>query len=370
MLDALELDSSANIVDSMVKAGKDATADVNAHRTSPDVSSSIGRWKRDLEPRLQKICDEAFDGLLDELGGSTPFESVAAGAAVAERSLASTFKETNMESADILDAYFALATSYQNLFATYRKRGVSRNLNPNDKELIDRSDESIRRYYSVGADAMRVIINALLANSRQPPQSILDFPSGSGRVTRHLRAFFPEARIVASDLYDDHLDFCREAFQIDCQLSQVNISGVDFGEKFDLIFCGSLLTHLPEISFLDTINLIGRSLSDSGIAVITLQGRFSDHIQATMPNFYLPDQNYEVAAESVRRTGFGYVDYTHDVLNGIFNKEEGYGIALVRPHWVLRLLEPRTDLRLLGYVERGWDNHQDVLIFGRPGVNA
>ena len=71
MLDALELDSSANIVDSMVKAGNETTANVNAHRTSPDGPSSIGRWKRDLEPRLQKICDEAFDGLLDELGGSS-----------------------------------------------------------------------------------------------------------------------------------------------------------------------------------------------------------------------------------------------------------------------------------------------------------
>jgi hypothetical protein len=77
------------------------------------------------------------------------------------------------------------------LFAAYRKRGINRNLNPNDKELIDRSDGQIRHYYSVGADATRVIINALLANSRQPPQSILDFPSGSGRVTRHLRAFSP-----------------------------------------------------------------------------------------------------------------------------------------------------------------------------------
>ena len=145
MLDALELDSSANIVDSMVKAGNEATANVNSHQTSPDAASSIGRWKRDLEPRLQKICDEAFDGLLDELGYSSPtrragrghgrqrrpsaggispcliaalpFESVAADTAVAERSLASTLWRINMESAEILDAYFALATSYQDLFA-------------------------------------------------------------------------------------------------------------------------------------------------------------------------------------------------------------------------------------------------------------
>lgn len=299
-----------------------------------------------------------------------PSESAAANTAVAERSLASTLWRINMESANTLDAYFALASSYQNLFAAYRERGINQDLNPDDKELIDHSEDHIRHYYSVGADAVRIIINALLVNSRQPPQSILDFPSGSGRVTRHLRAFFPEARIVASDLYDYHLAFCREAFQIDCLLSQVNIGEIDFGEKFDVIFCGSLLTHLPERLFLDTINLLGRSLSDSGIAVVTLHGRFSDHLQATRPDFYIPDQYYEVAAESVRRTGFGYVDYTQNVLQGIFNKDEGYGIALIRPHWVLRLLEPRTDLKLLGYVERCWDNHQDVLIFGRPGVNA
>lgn len=275
-----------------------------------------------------------------------------------------------MESAGILGAHFVLATSYQNLFAEYCNHGINRNLNPNDKEILVRSDEQIRHYYSVGADAIRIIINALLANSRQPPQSILDFPSGSGRVTRHLRAFFPEARIVASDLYDDHLNFCREAFQIDCLLSQVNVGEIDFGEKFDLIFCGSLLTHLPEALFSDTIDLLARSLSDSGIAVVTVHGRFSDYLQATRTNFYIPDEYYRVAAEAVQRTGFGYVDYPHNFLQGHFDKEEGYGIALARPHWVLRLLEPRTDLRLLGYVERGWDNHQDVLIFGRPGVNA
>jgi hypothetical protein len=52
----------------MVKAGNEVTADVNAHQTS---QSSVGRWKQDLEPRLQKICDEAFHGLLDELYGGS-----------------------------------------------------------------------------------------------------------------------------------------------------------------------------------------------------------------------------------------------------------------------------------------------------------
>ena len=273
-----------------------------------------------------------------------------------------------MESAELLDYHFALATSYQNLFTAYRNRGINRNLNPEDKELIDRSEEQIGITTMSGQRDASHRRCGLLADFRNR-RNRSGLSKRLGPRDSHLRAFLPEARIVASDLYDYHR-ISAQTFQIDCLLSKVNIREIEFGEKFDLIFCGSLLTHLPEALFSDTIELIGRSLSDSGIAVITLQGRFSDHLQATRPNFYIPDQYYEVAAESVRRTGFGYVDYTHNVLQGLFDKEEGYGIALVRPHWVLRLLEPRTDLRLLGYIERGWDSHQDVLIFGRPGVNA
>ena len=129
-----------------------------------------------------------------------------------------------------------------------------------------------------------------------------------------------------------------------------------------MIFCGSLLSHLPEASFLDTINLLGRSLSDSGIAVITLQGRFSDHVQATNPNFYLPDQNYEVAAESVRRTGFGYVDYPHDILKGLFDKRRGtaslsYGRTGCCACWN----HDRPEAARLR--RRGWDNHQECVDF-------
>jgi hypothetical protein len=69
MLAALELDSSPRIVDSLVAAGNHVSGDVTAHRTSPDGPSSIGRWERDLDLRLKALCDKAFDGLLDELGG-------------------------------------------------------------------------------------------------------------------------------------------------------------------------------------------------------------------------------------------------------------------------------------------------------------
>jgi hypothetical protein len=65
ILDTLGLDSSAAVVESMTRAGAEATAAVSRHRTAPDGPSSVGRWARDLEPRLQSVCNEVLAGLLE-----------------------------------------------------------------------------------------------------------------------------------------------------------------------------------------------------------------------------------------------------------------------------------------------------------------
>jgi hypothetical protein len=66
MLDTLALHSPAKVVDSMVQAGNAMTAEVKGDRTSPDGFSSVGRWAKDLDLRLQEICNDAFRDLLDE----------------------------------------------------------------------------------------------------------------------------------------------------------------------------------------------------------------------------------------------------------------------------------------------------------------
>jgi hypothetical protein len=43
--------------------------------------------------------------------------------------------------------------------------------------------------------------------------------------------------------------------------------------------------------------------------------------------------------------------------------------AMCRPHWTLRSAEEDYGIRILGYIERGWDDHHDVLVIGKPGIN-
>ena len=100
---------------------------------------------------------------------------------------------------------------------------------------------------------------------------------------------------------------------------------------------------------------------------MTLQGRHSEFIQRNKWK-YIEDKLFAVAERQVRRKGFGFVDYQGS-FRARFANRTPYGIALTRPSWIVRHIETNPKVRLLGYAERAWDNHQDVLVFGRPAVN-
>ena len=267
-----------------------------------------------------------------------------------------------------LDAHFALERTYVEAYEAYRALGVDQTLDEADKEFAGSEAWQRQHYFHVGADALRLIVANLVANRRPLPSRILDFPSGSGRVTRHLSAFFPQSEITVCDLYESHVAFSAQQFAAVPQLSCENLDDVSFDGLFDLIFCGSLLTHLPQKGADAALRLIARSLSPQGIALVTFQGRHSDYIQKHKWK-YLADRLYARAERAVRRRGFGYVDYEGS-FRALFAAQARYGVALVRPHWVMRALEGREDIRILSYAERAWDDHQDVLVFGRPGINA
>ncbi len=83
---------------------------------------------------------------------------------------------------------------------------------------------------------------------------------------------------------------------------------------------------------------------------------------------YIEDRLFVVAKSTVAATGFGYVDYDAQAKTA-FGKQARYGISLSRPHWTLKVVEEDYAVRMLGYAERALDDHQDVLIVGKPGIN-
>lgn len=260
-----------------------------------------------------------------------------------------------------------ISSAYSDLWQGYAARGVSDILDQSDKENTFSSDFQYQHYFDVGANALEIVVQALMAGHRAPPQRILDFPSGSGRVTRHLRAMFPEAEIGACDLYPQHVDFCTTHFGTTPLPSKENLDKLDVGQ-WDLVFCGSLLTHLPERLFWPTIRFIARSLTPTGIAVVTLEGRHALHIQDHKWKF-IEDDLFDIARRQYHAKGFGFVDYNPAFRAAAFHNQASYGITLVNPSWLMAGLQKIDDIRIMSFAERCWDDHQDVLVFGKPGVN-
>lgn len=67
----LEVDSSLTLIDTILEKASVDTPELREHRTTNDPKSSIGRWRRELDPSLQALCCETFDEILKEFGYDT-----------------------------------------------------------------------------------------------------------------------------------------------------------------------------------------------------------------------------------------------------------------------------------------------------------
>lgn len=253
---------------------------------------------------------------------------------------------------------------YLEVLRNYRAATVVATRDPDDKENLITHGWEDQHYADVGREALELVVAYLMLLDRAVPRSILDLPCGSGRVTRHLRAAFPDARIGASDLYEHHMEFCAATFGTESVPSSEDFDSAVVAPEWDVVFVGSLLTHLPERRWNAALRLIVRALSPTGIALITLEGRRSREIQR---RFYplIPDRQFRVIEAGYRARGFGFANYRSDMSVKFF-KQRRYGVALVKPSYVMRQLERMPDVSILGYRERAWDNHQDLVVIGRP----
>src|SRR5271167_1503418 len=235
-----------------------------------------------------------------------------------------------------------------------------------EDDMLAAWDRSKAHYQSVGENALEIVFQSMMLCGATNFRSILDMPSGFGRVTRHLRSAFPDAAVHACDLYQKRIDFCaREIGAIPIK-SRENFDEIVFASKFDLIWCGSLLTHLTAPQFKSALRLFSRSLTQDGVAVVTLHGRHSLFIQHNKWK-YLPDDAFAPIEVQYGASGFVYGDYNRP---DVFFEQQSYGISLSAPSYVLKCLEQDESIRIKAYCERQWDDHQDVVIFQKKPINA
>jgi SAM-dependent methyltransferase len=217
---------------------------------------------------------------------------------------------------------------------------VSQTISPRDAMYDPRWPDA---YVAWGKSALSCIRQAV-DRADIVPERILDLPSGHGRVLRWLAAEFPRATITACDLKRDAVDFCAAEFGATPLYSRVEPEEIPL-DRYDLIWVGSLLTHVDAPLWRRFLGTFAEHLD--GLLLFTTAG---DFVAEQMRQGGDNDVDREALLESYDRSGFGYANY---------RGRDAYGLSRATPAWVLALLAT------LPYVvedlkECGWADRQDV----------
>ena len=107
--------------------------------------------------------------------------------------------------------------------------------------------------------------------------SLLDFASGYGRLTRALVQRMPVERLWISDIYADAVAWQAATFGVNTFVSVANPAELEHEQKHDIIFVGSLFSHLPAELFRAWLSHLYGMLTPRGVLA------FSTHDPSLLP---------------------------------------------------------------------------------------
>lgn len=212
-------------------------------------------------------------------------------------------------------------------------------------------------YFSVGLDAANIIDSILQENRLAQPQKILDLPSGHGRVLRFLKTRYPQAQFTACDLNQDAIKFCAARFGASPCVSSNSFRDIPVNDQYNLIWCGSLITHLKAPAISDLLNFFYDKLSLQGILIFTT---IAEEACSRLRSGITYDLNPRDIANLIRdyeKSGFGYAQYP--------GNRRDYGLTLTAPSWIRNEVSKIKGLKELYFAKTRWDKHQDAFAFIR-----
>ena len=247
-------------------------------------------------------------------------------------------------------------------------RGLQPNFAVSDGDTMYRA-EAARHYEFVGRSDLSVVLSVINLRATYPGgdsaiSDIFDFGCGHGRAARWYRAAFPEAAIWVTDLDQAGVDWCVKQFGCKDTVGEIP------ADRFDVVWLGSVFTHLPQQIAAGLIDNLLKSLKPNGLLIFTTQGRFAVRMMEKFlvasddvpewANYNLKRDSVEDLIRQYNEEGYGFVSYPH---------QTDYGLCVAKSQWYSdRILKHDRYIQIL-MQEKGSDNHQDVLAFMRAELD-
>jgi SAM-dependent methyltransferase len=215
----------------------------------------------------------------------------------------------------------------------------------------------IDAYLEAGHSALWIIARALAGAGIAEPETILDLPCGTGRVTRALRAAWPAAQLVAADTSAPAIDFCEanfdaEPWRLD---SSLHFDGEPHRDRYDLVWCSTLLSQTPPSQMNRCLTSLLGLVRPNGVLVASYHGRDSANRFRGET-----DPGLRGLADSLASRGTGF---------RARDDGSGLGIAVLSPNWLAANITSHRGAMLLSLTERGWLDHLDVVAVMRKDIH-
>ncbi len=207
------------------------------------------------------------------------------------------------------------------------------------------------QYLSVAVSALACIERVL---DGRVPGSILDLPCGWGRVARILRARYPGASLAVCDIDPAAVGFVARTFDAEALVSTDDLRHLQLPGGYDLIWVGSLVTHLSEEQSVALLRTLASALSGEGVLVVSSHGPPITPA-LTSWGYGLPPPAVAGLLDDYVARGYGHRGY---------GGSTGYGISLTDRSWWRRTM-PSLGLAVEQYDPQAWDGHHDIVVLRR-----
>ncbi len=173
--------------------------------------------------------------------------------------------------------------------------------------------------------------------------ALLEFASGYGCVSRHLRRMADRYELVACDIHPQAIEFLRDRLDVDGVLSRSQPAEFAAPRQFDVVFCLSFFSHMPDRTFGDWIEALFSSLSENGLLVFTTHGR---------------EAHGDVGRPALDPAGFWFAPLSEQ--KDIPTDE--YGCMIVTPSYVMQRIARCRGATLVLFQAAAWWDKQDLFI--------
>lgn len=203
--------------------------------------------------------------------------------------------------------------------------------------------ESTLRHY----EAYRQVVEGALGGFANLG-TVLDFASGWGRLTRVLEQKLERRQIFVGDIYHDAVAWQEKTFGVTGVYSAPDPDGFEHSGGHDLVFVGSMFSHLPDGLFQRWLAKLHGFLGPKGVLA------FSVHDQAILP-----------AGHAMDPSGLTYLRFSE---SGSLDLEI-YGMSYVTEAYVAAAIQAVSPGASWRRFPKGLYENQDLYVVGAPGVD-